>query len=286
MKADNIIRCRQEIAALTRAGVNVGLANMYLDRIESNSEAFFDSIEGRSAAGWMDPQQILNGEPFAVRRFVSGQVEQELIALRNSLRNAPEYLGNFVLNAVTNTVESTWNNLSNAASRQVDEIRYIISIIAGLLQEPWVLIIGSELAAELRIRVNVASGIIFDSSGNAGIIDTFSSGVTTARALSGGKYFAIIDAPTIHHVAGGSTETGGSVGAKGFYAGMEWTVTTGPERYYGVIFTFGMDTGTRLGASAHRQLSFSNISSTPIEILRRVLLGAPIELFISEWLEN
>jgi len=65
---------------------------------------------------------------------------------------------------------------------------------------------------------------------------------------------------------------------------VEWTITTGSETYHGVIFTAGIGIGAPFGV--HTQLSFSNISSTQAEVFRRILLGGPLELFISERLGN
>jgi len=108
MKADNIIRCRQEIAALTRAGVNVGLANMYLDRIESNSEAFFDSIDWNES----NPPTRHRNRPGLPNIRITG-LDEGLDELRETLQPLARYLGNDAIN-------NTLTNIANAANAAID----------------------------------------------------------------------------------------------------------------------------------------------------------------------
>ena len=119
MSVDNIMRFRQEIAA-GRAGTQVAYMTTYLDSIERRSDAYFDSIEGRPAVGRTgqlgSPQVPASRDPRAVLRFVGEQVEQEMNALRNDLRNAPEYLRDFILSTVENTLDAVENRMDTVVN--------------------------------------------------------------------------------------------------------------------------------------------------------------------------
>ena len=156
--------------------------------------------------------------------------------------------------------------------------------------------IDPEIAAQHGIRINVAQGIIFDTSGNFGIIDTFSGGVG-GFGLSSGWFFGIIDAPTIHAVQGLSVELGAALAPTiapipvfpildiSIYFGVEWTISLGGvNNYHGRIYSYGTEIGYTADINpygSHYQLSFSNISSTPKELLIRLIFGPQIAHMVS-----
>jgi len=267
MTANNIMRFKQQLNALARAGVDISIMNSYLERIER-----------RSAENY--------------RRQVSYD-SRGLDPIREAVRDLPTSIGNAVLNSVENGIEkiilkhyqrsvaehtSEWTSDTTTHYATLDNLD-LDSWLPNWREMPWVIIIGAEAAAELGIRGNIASGIIFDSSGNFGIIDTLSVGAGNV-GLSAGGYFALISAPTIHHVAGGSIEFGAVVGRVlgSPYVGVEWTVTTGSEQYHGIIISAGKGIGSAIGV--HTQLSFSNISSTQAEIFRRILPNSHGDLLL------
>lgn len=98
IRADNIIRLRREIESSSQAGMDVSLMNMYLDRIESRSEAYLDSVDGRLSIG-------------RSRQSGSPQIPiQGMDELEDALQDLPESLGNAILNMVANHAKNTSKN--------------------------------------------------------------------------------------------------------------------------------------------------------------------------------
>lgn len=58
----------------------------------------------------------------------------------------------------------------------------------------------------------------------------------------------------------------------GFDIGYDFTVSMGQERYYGNIYSGGLNFGF-IPVEAHVQITFTNITSSPAGTIIRILLG-------------
>ena len=137
--------------------------------------------------------------------------------------------------------------------------------------------IGFEMTGEAGIRVNAASGIIWDDHGNIGIMDSFSYGAGIL-GIDVGMFYGIIDAPSIFDVRGGSFEIGGGTavpfahsGKVGLSWGTEVTVSLCEQQYTGNIVNLSAGKGSPV--DAHSQLTFTSVSGTNRELVVRAALG-------------
>ncbi len=128
--------------------------------------------------------------------------------------------------------------------------------------------INANLAAQCGLRLSASTGVIWDDQGNIGIVDTGSIGAGIFGASAGGAY-AEINAPTIENIQGASIEFGGggSIGVVGGSADI--TLSLGDRMYDGAIYSAGFSLGSSF--DAHAQISYSNVTSSAIGIILRVL---------------
>ena len=182
----------------------------------------------------------------------------------------------------------TRNNSSNIISRFVEVTvippeppRIVLpTFLNPLLTQliPGVYIAGREATAELGYSFNIASGIIFDTNGNVGIVDTIGTG-GGAIGISFGLYFAYIRAPDIFAIQGEGIDVGFSVGPKLIGGGVEWTVTGGREQFHGIVFSGSVGAGSLIGV--HGRLSWSEITYTPDEVMWRIIHDAISQILLT-----
>jgi hypothetical protein len=140
--------------------------------------------------------------------------------------------------------------------------------------------LGQELTAAAGVRINSGRGLIFDTNWNFGLMDFIGIGGSTGIGISKGGFYGYVNAPSIHDVKRLSMEVGGSVAPPplgftpffGPYFGLEHTLTLGNNQYHGAIGSIGFGLGAP-SFEGHVQLTYTEITSSPLKIALRVILS-------------
>ena len=136
--------------------------------------------------------------------------------------------------------------------------------------------VGSQLAAQLGIKLGTGSGYIWDDLGNVAKVDQFSFGAGLDVGINASGYYAVFETDSIFDIKGASFEIGGSVspmkiGPLSVGAGYEYSVSIGENKFDGNIYSATAG-ASLLPVDGHAQISFSAFDSRIETILATIFL--------------